>query len=165
MKIEEFASTHPPEPPRRPPTNEDELRKLTEADGVCKLSRSPATNTSGSVPHRKGDDGCHLWVITSEALPYVSERARVSPPLASGVAKHTNLTGGGPACCGGELWFETPDATRVYMNGCSGRYGPTDSQQLDDAVEVLCQLGYDVVSFGWDQEANRPRMVLREDDG
>lgn len=165
MKIDEFAGAHPPHQPRIPPSNEDELRQLTAADGVWKLSDAPAKNTTGDVPSRKGDTGCILWVITGSELPYVPERARVSPPLASGMAKHTNLTGGGSACCGGEMWFETPNATRVYLNGCSGRYGPTSAQQLVDAVEVFEQMGYDVVSFGWDRETNRPRMVLRENDG
>ena len=85
----------------------------------------------------------------------------MTPPLASGKVKHTNLTGGQPASCGGELWFEAPYAKRLYVNGCSGRYGPQTAQQLEDAISVFRGLGYEVISFEWDTEANQPAKVLR----
>jgi hypothetical protein len=110
-------------------------------------------------PEKKGDPGCHLWVIDASGVPYILERAPVAPALAGGRVKHTNITGGGPAACGGELWFETP--TRLYVNGCSGRYGPAAPKQLDDAAEVFRDMGYEVISFGWDPATDRPAMVLR----
>lgn len=165
MKVEAFALAYPAQPPRILPSNEDETRKLNEADGVHYLGSAPAKNVSANIPRMKGDTGCHLWIFNETAIPYVLERVQVSPPLQSGKAKHTNLTGCSDACCGGELWFETENAKRIYVNGCSGRYGPTNAQQLDDAVEVICQLGYDVINFGWDQDAGRPHMVLRDDNG
>jgi hypothetical protein len=165
MKVEEFALAYPARPPRIEPFNEDELRKLNESDGVRGLGTAPAENALANIPRMKGDTGCHLWVFGEAAIPYVLERVQVSRPLQSGKIKHTNLTGGSDACCGGELWFETENAKRLYVNGCSGRYGPTTPQQLDDTVEVFRQLGYDVISFGWDQDAGRPHMVLRDDNG
>ena len=94
-------------------------------------------------------------------MPYILEVAAISPPLQSGRAKHTNLTGGRSASCGGELWFGTPHACKLYVNGCSGRYGPLTRQQLDDVVSVFTDFGYEVVSFGWDDGANMPARVLR----
>jgi len=164
MKVIEFAATYLARLPRIDPANEHEIRLLGEADGVTKMELAPAKNSISHIPERQGDTGCHLWVFNEDEIPYVLERLQVRPPLASGVVKHTNLTGGGVACCGGELWFETENAKRLYVNGCSGRYGPETEQELIDAVEVFYQLGYDVVSFGWDQDANRPRRVLRNVD-
>jgi hypothetical protein len=162
MTPTQFVQAYPPQPFRRQPDNLDELRQLTSNDGVRQLDRSPAPNLMGGAPKRSGDEGCHLWVIDPSGVPYILERAAVTPPLASGKAKHTNLTGGLPASCGGEFWFDTPQARRLYVNGCSGRYGPLTPQQLEDAVSVFREFGYEVISFEWDEEADKPARVLRE---
>lgn len=135
---------------------------LTAGDGVRQLDRPPAPNASGTAPKTSGDEGCHLWIIGPGGVPYILEHASVTPPLASGKVKHSNLTGGEPASCGGELWFDTPQARALYINGCSGRYGPLTRQQLDDALSVFRDFGYEVISFGWDEEVDKPARVLRE---
>jgi hypothetical protein len=158
----EFVRKYGAREPQRPPVNNDELRLLSEADGVRELSPPPIAVEEQKVPEMKGDPGCHLWVFTSSArCPFINEHAVVTPPLESGCVKHTNLTGGAPACCGGELWFDPADETLVYVNGCSGRYGPQSAAELEDAVSAIFSLGYKAASFGWDAQANRPAMVLR----
>ena len=67
--------------------------------------------------------------------------------------KHTNLTGGGEAYLGGELWFTSE--TSLYLSGGSGRYPPRDATQLEEATEVFRSFGYEVISLGWDHEARR----------
>ena len=62
--------------------------------------------------------------------------------------KHTNLTGGGEAYVGGELWFASNDS--LYVSGGSGRYPPIDSRQLEQAVGVFRHYGYEARSLGWD---------------
>jgi hypothetical protein len=96
-----------------------------------------------------------------EGIPYLLERARITPPLASGVAKHSNLTGGGMAACGGELWVDPLDEGRVYFNGCSGRYAPRSRVELEAIEALFTSMGLAVVSFGWDNDVGRPAMVLR----
>jgi len=162
MTPSQFVQAYPPQPFRRQPDNPDELRQLTAGDGVQHMGPSPAPNPTRSTPERSGDAGCHLWIIDRGGVPYILERAAVTPPLASGKVKHTNLTGGQPASCGGEFWFATPSAHRLYVNGCSGRYGPQTAQQLEDAVSVFREFGYEVISFEWDPEADKPARVLRE---
>jgi hypothetical protein len=147
-------------PPRRPPANDDETRLLVAADGLERLGPAPASNQRWYQPNRKGDPECYLWVIDTTGVPYILELSAVVPPLQSGRVTHTNLTGGLDASCGGELWFDTPNALKLYLNGCSGRYGPITPEQMDHAVAVFRGLSYEVVSFGWDYEANRPRPVL-----
>lgn len=155
-----FMNRYPPAPPRRVPTNADELILLSAGDGVLDLDPPPAASRVTGNP----DDPAarHLWVIWPQGFPYLHERAPdVQVPLASGVAKHTNLTGGNPASCGGELWIDPANASKLYVNGASGRYGPTTPQQLADAVALIQGLGFSVVSFGWDDDTNLPARVLR----
>lgn len=73
--------------------------------------------------------------------------------------KHTNLTGGGEAYLGGELWFFS--VSRIYVSGGSGRYPPADARQLADAVLVFETLDYDVESLGWDVDAAKRYLESR----
>jgi len=108
-------------------------------------------------------DGLHLWVIVPEAVRVLLESAPTvhPPPLSLGVAKHTNLTGGAPACCGGELWLDAVDPQRIYANGGSGRFTAKSPAHLEDAMSVIESLGFNVVSAGWDIENDRPARVFR----
>lgn len=162
MTIEEFIKKYPLAESMRPPVNEDELRKLTDVDGVRILGAPPANVDQRMVPFNRGVPGCHLWIINTSGIPYILERKEITPTLKSGVVKHTNLTGKEKASCGGEFWVDPADETMLYINGCSGRFGPRTPGQLEDAEEVFQQLGYvNLKSFGWDDDANRPAMVLR----
>ncbi len=163
MTLEEFVRKYPPHPPRRVAANGDEVRRLSAADGVVQLHSAPASVTCRAHPRDAGaGQATHLWVFFAAGIPAILELAVVSPPLQSGKAKHTNLTGGADASCGGELWVDPVDPTKLYVNGGSGRYGPTTSAQLDDAMSVFRRYGYDVVSFGWSDENDAPERVLRE---
>jgi hypothetical protein len=163
MKVDEFTQKHPPHAPRINPRDADETKKLMGSDGVLTLSAPPAQAQEKKVPASKGDPGCHLWIIDESGLPYILEHAEVAQTLRTGLVKHTNLTGGEAASSGGELWVDPADASRLYVNGCSGRYGPSSRDELEDVVEVFEQMGFDVTSFGWDDDAGRPAMVLRDD--
>jgi hypothetical protein len=159
--LAELIEKFPPTAPARRPANKDELRKLGARDGVRVLSRPPTETDLRRVPEKKGDDGCHLWVVVPIEVPYLLELAPVVPPLESGRVTHTNLTGGAPASCGGELWVDPADDGLLYINGCSGRYGPRGPEQLEAAEDALRSLGFQVIGFGWDDDAGKPAMVLR----
>ena len=97
----------------------------------------------------------YLWVIDTRGVPYTLD----APISAIGaVPKHTNLTGGGQAYLGGELWFVS--GTAVYISGGSGRYPPIDAAQLDEAAQVFRAFGYDVTSLGWDSQRGQARRIL-----
>ena len=158
--LKEFVAKYPPSAPRRTPANDDEIRLIGTSDGVLDLDAAPAQTDAPGVPDDR--DTRHLWVIWPSGVPYVLERApNVQTPLASGVAKHSNLTGGAPASCGGELWVDSIDPSKLYVNGASGRYGPRTAQQLEDAVLLLRSRGFTVESYGWDSDVNLPARVLR----
>lgn len=164
MNILEFEANYPPQPPRKPPSNQSELRRLSTSDGVFVVLTPPLATNVRTTPnkHDHGGSGRHLWVLVDSTIPCILESApQVVPPLESGKAKHTNLTGGDPASCGGELWADPIVDDKIYVNGASGRYGPRTPEQLEDAVSVFESVGFQVVSFGWDDDTDQPARVLR----
>lgn len=129
-------------------------------DGVEVLGRAPAQGIFTGVPPTGFDFEAaganrYLWVIDGRGICYLLEEPL--PELANALPKHTNLTGGGPACLGGELWFETDSS--MWISGGSGRYPPVDEGQLQAAVEAFASLDYEVVSLGWDHEADRANRI------
>jgi hypothetical protein len=162
VQLAEFAAEYPPtDPLDRPGDPPDAFRLLTDIDGVGLLPTCVATMRATARPGLP--EGCHLWVILPDEVPVIIETAEdvQPPPLTLGRAKHTNLTGGGPACCGGELWRDAVDADQLYVHGGSGRYGARSPQQLEDAVRVIEAFGFKVRSAGWSEENDCPARVFR----
>jgi hypothetical protein len=161
MQPGEFANHYPPAGPLpRPNDPPDVTRQLGADDGVANMPCAPAMRPAS----RPGDkDSRHLWVILADSVPVILETAPDvrPPPLSLGVAKHTNLTGGAPACCGGEIWLDGADSQRLHVNGGSGRYPAQSPEQLADAVRVLEGYGYSVRSAGWSEENDCPERVFR----
>jgi hypothetical protein len=102
MTLADFLAKHPPQPPRIPHENADQIRRLAAADGVFLLTGPPV---AAAVFGRPGTaEGRYLWVVDPRGIPAILETVPdVRPPLQSSVAKHTNLTGGADASCGGEM--------------------------------------------------------------
>lgn len=161
LTLSQFVAKYPPTPPRKAPEAEDQLRALTPDGGVVVLTDAPFPEPVAGMPGFR--EGRHIWVIVPQSLPVILETAPKvrPPPLSSGVAKHTNLTGGQPACCGGELWIDALDADLLYVNGGSGRYGPRTPAHLAEAVQVFESLGFRVQSAGWNEDVDAPERVFR----
>ena len=102
---------------------------------------------SGPFSEDQAIVGRHLWVIGPDQVPYALEACSFGKSLESAVIKHTNLTGGGSAHCGGELWFRHD--SKIVINGASGRYGPTDLEALMSAARAFRDCGYEVGVVGW----------------
>ena len=157
-----YRGSYPSRSPAIPDANPDESRMLDIPDGVQFFSDAPFLlqpqdlNSSESAPD---DDKRCLWVIRTLDVPFVPEYASVSPPLQTGKCKHTNLTGGQDAHCGGEVWFISNQ--RLIINGGSGRYPPREHQELEEIVRAFEAAGYEVWSMGWDSEVDRPARILR----
>jgi hypothetical protein len=99
-------------------------------------------------------DERHLWAVIVEAVPYALEKCAFGSSLPSGVIKHSNLTGGRPAYCAGEIVFLT--VSELIVNGCSGRYGPRTREEMYDVARAFRRSGYGVWTMGFDAETNRP---------
>jgi hypothetical protein len=86
--------------------------------------------------------------------PQKLENCSFGKSLATGMIKHTNLTGGGAAYSGGELILL--NQYTMVVNGRSGRYGPRNATELYSAVKAFADSGYRVWYMPWDEDANRP---------
>lgn len=143
-----FLCRYPPEAPSLPSDDPRQDLLLTPQHGLRILGPAPATDILiGEPPTSRFNSKCrYLWVIDERGIPYIIEECL--EVLGTQRPKHTNLTGGGNACMGGEMWF-TSDSS-LYVSGGSGRYPAADGHQLDAAVKVFESLGYDVILLGWD---------------
>ena len=101
-----------------------------------------------------------LWVMTSENIVYLEEYTEAAQNFNAGKVKHTNLTGGAPACSGGEMWFCSPKA--LYVSGCSGRYGPSTEEELFEGAAVFKRKCYKTCCLGWDADRDAPAQMYRE---
>lgn len=155
--LDEFCSLYELRPPKWEPPQ-------CEARRICAamiLPPAPADGVSLGQPKVSDADpgiNTHLWVIDEDGIPYVLDKELVE--LNGRRPKHTNLTGGGMAFVGGELWFEAKD--RLWVSGGSGRYEPDTEALLLDSCRVFESLGYSVLSLGWNQEIGRARRYLEK---
>lgn len=124
------------------------------------LGKAPASGVlTGRPPGGTKDASTnrYLWVIDSSGIPYILEVSLII--LHNELPKHTNLTAGGRAYIGGELWFH--DYVSIYVSGGSGRYPPENPQQLANAVEVFRSYGYKVTSLGWDYDNDEAARYIK----
>ncbi len=162
MLPSEFAGRYAPvDPVTRPGDNPDAHRLLQAEDGVRPM---PVCVASMPTTSRVGEsEARHLWVILPDCVPVILEAGEEvrPPPLVLGVVKHTNLTGGDPASCGGEVWLDPADAEQLHLTGGSGRYPARTPEQLEDAVKVFEGYGFRIRSAGWSEENDCPARVFR----
>ncbi|RQT22667.1 hypothetical protein [Burkholderia contaminans] len=163
-KLDGFRVTYPLRPPRAEAIrNQDEVRQLTPEEGLEEFDRLLGAKAEKSdLPRATPRGNTYLWVIGQNSIPAALETVEVGQRLASGVIKHTNLTGGQPAHCGGEVWFINDDD--LVISGSSGRYGPDtgDVQQLLDAALVFKEQGYRVATLGMDETGFMATLLVGE---
>lgn len=142
--------------------NADETKPMTTPDGLVQWNDGLGRPASAAAaPPVLTSEHCarrSLWVVRLEDVVHAREDCDFGKSLASGVIKHTNLTGGDAAYSGGELIFL--DENIVVINGRSGRYGPRTGPELDAVVRAFADSGYGVWYMGWDEDANRPAPFL-----
>lgn len=163
-KSETFRENYPLRGPREGTVrNTDELRQLTVEEGLKEFDLYLGAKAEKSdLPYAEPRGNTYLWVIAKNSIPAALESGEIGQQLTSGVIKHTNLTGGAAAHCGGEAWFVRDNA--IIVGGSSGRYGPNrfDSQQLIDAALVFKEQGYDVAVLGMDETGFPATLLVGE---
>ncbi|WFU04572.1 hypothetical protein QA648_27745 (plasmid) [Rhizobium sp. CB3171] len=150
---------HPPKPPRAGLVkNEGEVIQMTYIDGLelwtAGTVAAPAAQPVLPMIVKAMESDKRLWAIRETDVVHAHEFCDFGKTLETGVIKHTNLTGGAPAYCAGELLF-VDDAT-IVVNGCSGRYGPTSEAEMVAAAKSFRDSGYNVWTQGFDEEVGRP---------
>ena len=163
--LEEFLGRHPPRSYLLKPGidryRESELAPVGDDDGMMRLNEIPKAPPLGEPrrSHQESGRNCHLWVIDERGRVGISESP--IPRLGSGKLHHTNLTGGGKASLGGEIWFASPE--QIYLSGSSGRYPPVGPNHLEEAEQLFRDVGFEVIALGWDEEVNQPQRVWKQD--
>lgn len=160
MDFSTFRNVYPArEPAADKIRNDDELVLIPESGGL-QFFADGLNNIRLSEPPRVVDSrgNTYLWVIGIKQVPIAIESLEFGKSLETPVIKHTNLTGGAPAHCGGEIWFISEKS--LLISGSSGRYGPKSDRELSDAVASFKIEGYQVASLGFDEETGFPSTVL-----
>ncbi|WP_146115076.1 hypothetical protein [Malikia spinosa] len=132
---------------------DDELLQMKPSDGLKTVIQHPVE----SLPHpavtpevtEEMKQQIHLWIIRLKDCVYALERSEFGDKLENGKIKHTNLTGGEPAFTGGELIWITE--REVIVNGCSGRYGPKNANEMTTAAKAFSNSGYRTWTTGYDE--------------
>lgn len=161
MTFDEFRKKHPSRAPKQCKIkNSDELLLMPSEDGRHSFGEHAASDVQQShIPRDFADRGnVYLWAIAENEVPFALEQAVWGKKLESGVVKHTNLTGGKNAHCGGELWFVDPNS--VIVGGSSGRYGPQNEAELMDVATSFAACDYKVAYMGFDEDTGQPLTVL-----
>lgn len=151
-------------------SNKDEVEQINAQQGLFTWDRAPQKENVESISFdqfKLSEDRYpfqelkQLWVISGDSVVYALELGKFGLARVRGRLAHTNLTGGGVAYSGGELWF-MDGSRQLVLNGASGRYRPRSSDEIDCVCEAFSATGFDVISMGWDEGTNEPRRVLRE---
>ncbi|MEE4744293.1 hypothetical protein V2K88_21715 [Pseudomonas alliivorans] len=160
MDFSTFRDVYPArEPAADKIRNDDELMLIPESEGLQFFADSLPDVRLSEPPRVMGTRGnTYLWAIGLQNVPLAIESLEFGRALETSIIKHTNLTGGAPAHCGGELWFVSEKS--LLVGGSSGRYGPQSDVELRDAVASFKLDGYEVASLGFDEETGYPNTVL-----
>jgi hypothetical protein len=134
--------------------NDDELRQLTEEEGLQIWIDGPGNAAMGAGPPAVAGLSPYLWVVRADDVVHALENLLVAKELESKVIKHSNLTGGSRAHSGGELVFAADDT--IILNGSSGRYGPGSEAEMIAVAKAFKESGYGVWSYGWDHSIDKP---------
>jgi len=98
-----FRAAYPAKGPMKAADNDDQLRLIDNGD-LARLCDGPGSEAPGHPPEISRDpEGVKLWVVRSEDVAHAAETCNFATGCSDGVIKHTNLTGGTPAHCGGEM--------------------------------------------------------------
>jgi hypothetical protein len=115
---------------------------------VSKVSIAPLSGAAeGEVARAPRDPGQnkHLWIFGATNAIITLETGVGAQSIGASALKHTNLTGGQDARCGGEAWFR--DESSVWINGKSGRYPPREGE-MPEIVALLRHAAYSVCDMG-----------------
>ena len=136
--------------------NDDELIRVDEEHGRMSWQDGPGSPQQVPMPPEVDQDhpDLKLWVVDAQDVPYVMERNAFGAGLETGKLKHSNLTGGADAHCGGELVLVSDGI--VALNGSSGRYGPRSRREMDAVAGAFRASGYGVWTYGYDDGTDKP---------
>lgn len=147
--------------PAREPTaglvrNQCELQQITPCQGLRFWEDGPGDIGCDEAPSGETLESSerYLWVVRDEDVVFCLEGCEFGRALPTGLIKHTNLTGGTAAFCGGEMLLL--EGGTVVVAGLSGRYPIRTAEEMLKLASSFKASGYTVWSMGFDDEAGRP---------
>lgn len=154
--FDRFRFTYP-EKQCPPVQHEDQRREMAFSDGLSIWHDGLGVSAGGDPPALEKDHPKILWVVRADDVAHAPERCRFGAGLKDGVIKHSNLTGGRPAHCGGQLVFL--EESVIALDGGSGRYGPRSKDEMTAVARAFRNSGYGVWSYGYDEENAWPFRI------
>lgn len=142
--------------------HDDEVIDVSSNSDVYSFLAAPATDfLLGDPPTRPRTAGekMHIWLVLPRDVVFSEEAGASGASTHRGRLSHTNLSGGGEAHCGGELWFR--DEQSIWITGGSSRYAPRSGEELQAITKSFLSSGYSVCSCGWDSENAAPARFFR----
>jgi hypothetical protein len=137
---------------------ESHVTYLADQPEVDRLRHAPAVSVElGRAPRSQDEpkENTYIWLIIDSEIRFTLEEGPLGPRfrVKDDKVKHTNLSGGNDAHCGGEMWFISD--SEIWITGGSGRYPPSGAAELESIAEVFRSFGYEVTSAGWDERGPR----------
>lgn len=145
--------------------SDDELANLTCHEDVSSLAIAPVSGFETGTPARQprsSGTNMYLWLVAPSDVVIAIEEGAAGQSTARRRLAHTNLSGGGDAHAGGELWFK--DSETVWITGGSSRYTPRSRTELESVASAFRTSGYRVCNCGWDEENDMPARFFRGQD-
>lgn len=143
---------------------EGDIDQMEASDGLAEWEDGTASMsaTKTDTPQVEAKPANRLlWVVTEREVLHAPENCPFGATRGANAVKHSNLTGGGEAYCGGELVFVC-DQT-IVVNGCSGRYRVRDEAEMKALASAFKGSGYKVWSMGYNTDVDRPAMFGTQD--
>lgn len=141
---------------------DDEEADVSSHNDVYSLPHAPAGNHLRGTPPtepRSAGEKMHIWLVLPEDVVFSEEAGHSGASTQRKRLSHTNLSGGNPAHCGGELWFR--DEGSIWITGGSSRYAPRSDEELHSLAQSFVDSGYSVCSCGWDSDNAMPARFFR----
>ena len=123
-------------------------------DGPLASGHDATTDSEKRVLSSDDLKATRLWVVREDDVVHAPEDCAFGKAKSRGVVKHSNLTGGAPAFCGGEVIFVSD--REIVVSGDSGRYHPRSETEMTTVAQCFKRSGYAVWSMGYDADADRP---------
>jgi hypothetical protein len=103
-------------------------------------------------------DKVRLWVVGVEDVVHAPKNCSFGLSRSRKELKHSNLTAGGLAYSGGELFVV--DESTVVVNGDSGRYGPRNGDEMNNVLKAFLESGHRTYTTGYDTDVGEPLPLI-----
>jgi hypothetical protein len=128
--------------PKRQPLTGETLsfdKEVVSFNSSKEISKQNLITTQAG---RYSSETKYLWIIDIKGQLLLILESTPNPTALRKMVCHSNITKGGKALQGGELWFV--DERKIALNFKSGRYGAYTLDQEHSVIEYFTLLGFEI---------------------